>query len=53
MEPGDTSGSALYNIETGELSDSVINAIDPGLKAKLPQIKPSTNSIGENFTAPY
>ena len=47
MEPGDTSGSALYNIETGELSDTVINAIDPGLKAKLPPIQLSTKSIGK------
>lgn len=47
MEPGDTSGSALYNIATGEWSDTVINAIDPGLKAKLAPVKPSTKSIGK------
>ncbi|PID57075.1 hypothetical protein CSB45_09165 [candidate division KSB3 bacterium] len=47
MEPGDSSGSALYNITTGELSETVINAIDPGLKSKLPPIKASTKSIGK------
>ncbi len=47
MEPGDTSGTALYNIETGQWSDVVIHAIDPGLKAKLPPVQPSTNSIGK------
>ncbi len=47
MEPGDTSGSALYNIESGEMSDTVINAIDPGLKAKLPPVKSSVESIGK------
>ena len=46
MEPGDTSGSALYNIVTGEWSDTAINAIDPGLKAKLAPVRPSTESIG-------
>ena len=47
MEPGDTSGTALYNIETGQWSDVVINAIDPGLKAKLAPVQPSTKSIGK------
>jgi len=47
MEPGDTSGTALYNIATGEWSDLVINAIDPGLKAKLASVRPSTKSIGK------
>lgn len=46
MEPGDTSGTALYNIETGAWSETVINAIDPGLKAKLPLVQPATQSIG-------
>ncbi len=46
MEPGDTSGTALYNIVSGEWSDTVINAIDPGLKAKLAPVQPSTKSIG-------
>ena len=46
MEPGDTSGTALYNIQSGTWSDVVINAIDPGLKAKLAPVQPSTKSIG-------
>ena len=46
MEPGDTSGTALYNITTHQWSDTVINAIDPGLKAKLAPVQPSTKSIG-------
>ncbi len=46
MEPGDTSGTALYNIVTGQWSDAAINAIDPGLKAKLAPVQPSTKSIG-------
>jgi xylulokinase len=47
MEPGDTSGTALYNIVTGKWSDLVINAIDPGLKAKLAPVQSSTKSIGK------
>jgi xylulokinase len=47
MEPGDTSGTALYNIVTRQWSDAVINAIDPGLKAKLAPVQPSTKSIGK------
>ena len=46
MEPGDTSGSALYNIVTQSWSDAVINAIDPGLRGKLAPVKASTESIG-------
>lgn len=51
MEPGDTSGTALYNIETGAWSDTVINAIDPGLKAKLAPVQPSTATIGNISSA--
>ncbi len=47
MEPGDTSGTALYNIVTKDWSDTVINAIDPGLKAKFAPVQPSTKSIGK------
>ncbi|MGD9344764.1 MAG: FGGY family carbohydrate kinase [Candidatus Aminicenantes bacterium] len=46
MEPGDTSGMALWNPKTGQWSDKVIDAIDPGLKDKLPPLKPSDQSIG-------
>lgn len=46
LEPGDTSGMALWNPRTGKWSDKVIEAIDPGLRNKLPPIKPSDQSIG-------
>ncbi|MGB6864410.1 MAG: FGGY family carbohydrate kinase, partial [Candidatus Aminicenantaceae bacterium] len=46
MEPGDTSGMALWNPRTGKWSQKVIEAIDPGLRDKLPPIKPSDQSIG-------
>ncbi|MFC1543430.1 xylulokinase [Candidatus Neomarinimicrobiota bacterium] len=46
MEPGDTSGMALWNPATGSWSDKVLNAIDSGLKAKLPPVRPSDRSVG-------
>jgi len=46
MEPGDLSGMALWNPKTQKWSEKVIHAIDAGLKAKLPDIQPSTRSIG-------
>lgn len=46
LEPGDTSGMALWNPRTGKWSDKVIEAIDPGLRDKLPPLKPSDQSIG-------
>lgn len=46
MEPGDTSGMALWNPKTGDWSDKVIEAVDPGLRVKLPQVLPSDVSIG-------
>ena len=46
MEPGDVSGMALWNPKTRQWSDKVIQAIDPGLKPKLPEIKPSEKTIG-------
>ncbi len=46
MEPGDTSGMALWNPSSGKWSDKAIGAIDPGLRGKLPPIKPSDQSIG-------
>jgi xylulokinase len=46
MEPGDASGTALWNPKTGQWSNKVIDAIDPGLRAKLPPIKPADRSIG-------
>jgi len=46
MEPGDTSGMALWSPKTGKWSEKVISAIDPRLEQKLPKIKPSNQSIG-------
>lgn len=46
MEPGDTSGMALWNPQTEEWSNEVINAISPDLGSKLPPVKPSDKSIG-------
>ncbi len=46
MEPGDTSGMALWNPRTGRWSDAVIDAIDPGLRQKLPPVQPADRSIG-------
>lgn len=46
MEPGDASGTALWNPKTGEWSEKVIAALDPGLRAKLPPVKPADQSIG-------
>lgn len=46
MEPGDTSGMALWNPKTGTWSKKVIDSIDPGLGEKLPPIEPSDKSIG-------
>ncbi len=46
MEPGDTSGMALWNPRTGKWSDKVIEAIDPELRDKLPPVKLSDQSIG-------
>jgi xylulokinase len=46
MEPGDTSGTALWNPVTRKWSEKVIRAIDPALKKKLPQVISSCCSIG-------
>lgn len=46
MEPGDTSGMALWNPKTGQWSQKVIQAIAPDLAAKLPEIKSSDQTIG-------
>ena len=45
MEPGDTSGMALWNPVTRDWSQSVIEAIDPNLRDKLPPVEPSDRSI--------
>lgn len=46
MEPGDTSGMALWNPVTGAWSQPVLDAIDPGLPLKLPPVEPSDRTIG-------
>jgi len=46
MEPGDTSGTALWNPKTGQWSKTVINALNPELISKLPAVKPADQSIG-------
>ncbi len=46
MEPGDTSGTALWSPVTGAWSKEVLDAIDPGLADKLPPVSPSDASIG-------
>ncbi|MDX1393225.1 MAG: FGGY family carbohydrate kinase [Gemmatimonadota bacterium] len=46
LEPGDTSGTALWNPATGRWSERVMKAIDPGLATKLPEVGVSDRPIG-------
>lgn len=46
MEPGDTSGMALWNPATHRWSEKVLAAISPNLKEKLPPLLPSDQFIG-------
>lgn len=46
MEPGDASGTALWNPKTRDWSQRVISAIEPGLQDKLPAVCPSQSIIG-------
>jgi len=46
MEPGDTSGTALWNPKNKEWSKKVIQAINPSLEKKLPPVQSSSRSIG-------
>jgi len=46
MEPGDTSGMALWHPGKRAWSQKVINDIDSNLSNQLPDIKPSDESIG-------
>lgn len=46
MEPGDVSGTALWNPRTRTWSDKVIDAIDSDLKSKLPQVRESRVPVG-------
>ncbi|MGD2152526.1 MAG: FGGY family carbohydrate kinase [Gemmatimonadales bacterium] len=46
MEPGDTSGTALWHPAKGRWSKKVIEAIDPKLPQKLPPVQPADRTIG-------
>lgn len=46
MEPGDASGTALWNPAEGAWSQTVLRAIDPGLLKKLPEVRSARSSIG-------
>jgi len=46
MEPGDTSGTALWHPAKGRWSKKVIDAIDPKLLEKLPSVQPADRTIG-------
>jgi xylulokinase len=46
MEPGDTSGMALWHPGTGRWSRKVMDAIGPEMEGKLPPIGPSDRTIG-------
>jgi len=46
MEPGDLSGMALWHPGTGRWSRKVLEAIDPGLSAKLPPVHRSDRTLG-------
>lgn len=46
MEPGDTSGMALWHPVTGRWSEAVMATIDPDLSAKLPPVAPSDRTVG-------
>ncbi len=47
MEPGDTSGMALWSPVTGEWAQPVLDAIAPDLAAKLPAVRPADATIGD------
>jgi xylulokinase len=47
MEPGDTSGTALWHPKTGKYSAFVLSAVHPSLRSKLAEVSPSTASIGK------
>ena len=47
MEPGDLSGTALWNPRTRKYSEPLLSAIHPSLRSKLPDFEPSDTSIGK------
>jgi xylulokinase len=46
MEPGDASGTALMDVKTRRWRREVVEAIDPELVGKLPEIRPSSEPSG-------
>ena len=46
MEYGDASGTILMDVKTREWCDPIIEAIDPGLKDKLPKLQSSEKPVG-------
>lgn len=46
MEPGDTSGMALWHPGTGKWSNKVVQAVAPDLRSKLPPLQSSDRTIG-------
>ncbi len=46
MEPGDTTGTAMWNPATRDWSEKVMDAIDPGLRRKFPEVGSSQRTIG-------
>lgn len=50
MEPGDTSGMALWHPGKKQWSTKAINSISPDLAQKLPPVFPSDQSIGKIAT---
>ena len=46
MESGDASGTALMDVRTRRWRREVVDAIDPALMAKLPDIQPSSEPAG-------
>jgi xylulokinase len=47
MEYGDASGTALMDVKKRKWSSPAINAIDPELAAKLPELRPSDRPAGK------
>jgi len=46
MEPGDCSGTALWDPKRHTWSKSIVNSISDDLFKKLPEVRPATQSIG-------
>lgn len=46
MEYGDASGTALLDVRTRNWSEPVLDAVAPGLAAKLPPLRPSSEPSG-------